>query len=76
MKNRRSFTREFKLAAVKKVLEKGLTVTEVSKELGINDTLMHNWRRAFKADGSLESEILSSPSMNAELERLREEKRL
>ena len=32
MKNRRSFTREFKLAAVKKVLEKGLTVTEVAKE--------------------------------------------
>lgn len=75
MKSRRSFTREFKLAAVKKVVEKGLTVTEVAKELGINDTLIHNWRRAFKADGSLESQILSSPSVNAELERLREENR-
>jgi transposase-like protein len=75
MRKRRSFTREFKLAAVKKVLEKGLTVTEVANELGIRDTLIHNWRRAFQADGSLQNEILKSPSMDAELQRLREENR-
>lgn len=75
MPKRRSFTREFKLAAVKKVLEKGLTVTEVANELGIRDTLIHNWKRAFQADGSLQSEILNSPSMDAELQRLREENR-
>lgn len=75
MRKRRSFTREFKLAAVRKVLEKGLSVTEVAQELGIRDTLIHNWRRAFEADGSLQSEILNSPSMDAELRRLREENR-
>jgi transposase len=75
MQKRRSFSREFKLSAVRKVMEKGLTVTEVAKELGIRDTLIHNWRRAFQEDGSLQSEIISSPSMNAELERLREENR-
>lgn len=75
MRKRRSFTREFKLAAVKKVLEKGLSVTEVAQELGIRDTLIHNWRRAFEADGSLQCEILNSPSMDAELRRLREENR-
>jgi transposase len=75
MPKRRSFTREFKLAAVKKVLERGLTVTEVANELGIRDTLIHNWKRAFQADGSLQSEILNSPSMDAELQRLREENR-
>jgi transposase-like protein len=75
MRKRRSFTREFKLAAVKKVLEKGLTVTELANELGIRDTLIHNWKRAFQADGSLQSEILNSPSMDAELQRLREENR-
>jgi len=73
MQKRRSFTREFKLAAVKKVLEKGLSFTEVAQELGIRDTLIHNWRRAFEADGSLQSEILNSPSMDSELRRLREE---
>ena len=66
MRKRRSFTREFKLAEVKKVLEKGLTVTELANELGIRDTLIHNWKRAFQADGSLQSEILNSPSMYAE----------
>ena len=75
MQKRRSFTREFKLAAVKKVLEKGLSFTEVARELGIRDTLIHNWRRAFEADGSLQSEILNSPSMDSELRRLREENR-
>jgi transposase len=76
MQKRRSFSRESKLAAVRKVMEKGLTITEVAKELGIRDTLIHNWRRAFQEDGSLQSEIISSPSMNAELERLREENEL
>jgi transposase-like protein len=38
MQKRRSFSREFKLSAVRKVMEKGLTVTEVAKELGIRDT--------------------------------------
>lgn len=75
MQKRRSFTREFKLAAVKKVLEKGLSFTEVARELGIRDTLIHNWRRAFEADGSLQSEILNSPTMDSELRRLREENR-
>jgi transposase-like protein len=75
MRKRRSFTREFKLAAVKKVVEKGLTFTEVAQELGIRDTLIHNWRRAFEADGTLQKEVLNSPSMDAELQRLREENR-
>ena len=76
MQKRRSFFRESKPTAVRKVMEKGLTITEVAKELGIRDTLIHNWRRAFQEDGSLQSEIISSPSMNAELERLREENEL
>lgn len=42
MKDRRGFTQKFKLAAVKKVLEKGLTVTEVAKEFGFSDTLNYN----------------------------------
>ena len=75
MQKRRSFTREFKLAAVKRVLEKGLSFSEVAQELGIRDTLIHNCRRAFEADGSLQSEILNSPSMDSELRRLREENR-
>jgi len=62
MRKRHSFTREFKIAAVKKVLEKGVSFPEVAQELGNRDTLIHKWRRAFEADGSLQSEILNSPS--------------
>ena len=75
MKNRRIFTKEFKLEVVRKVVEQGLSPTEVGRELGIRDTLIHNWKKAFQKDGSLQEQILSSSSMEAELQRLREENR-
>jgi len=75
MKKRRTFARDYKLAAVKKVIEQGLSYTEVARDLGIRDTLIHNWKRAFEADGTLEAEINQSPSVESELKRLREENR-
>ena len=74
-RKRRTFSREYKLAAVKKVLEQGLSFSEVARDLGIRDTLIHNWRRAFEADGTLEADVRQSPSVEAELKRLREENR-
>jgi transposase-like protein len=50
MRKRRVFSRDYKLPAVKKLLEKGLSVAEVARDLGIRDTLIHNWKRAFQAD--------------------------
>lgn len=75
MSKRRVFSRDYKLAAVKKVLEQGLSYSQVARDLGIKDNLIHNWRRAFEADGTLAAEVLNSPSMDAELKRLREENR-
>ena len=75
MKKRRVFSRDYKLAAVKKVLEKGLSVTEVARDLGISDTLIRNWKRAFEADGTFASEVAGSSTVDAELKRLREENR-
>ena len=43
--------------------------------MGIGDTLIHNWRKAFEADGTLQAEVTQSPSVEAELKRLREENR-
>lgn len=74
-KQRRTFSRDYKLAAVKKVLEQGLSFAEVARDLGIRDTLIHNWRKAFEADGTLQSEVQQRPSVEAELKRLREENR-
>jgi transposase-like protein len=75
MKQRRIFSREFKLAAVKKVIEQGLSATEVARDLGIRSTLLHNWKRLFQMDGTLEQEVLASTTVDAELKRLREENR-
>ena len=72
---RRTFSREFKLAAVKKVVEQGLSGRQVARDLEISDNLIRNWRKAFEADGTLQAEINNSPSVDAELKRLREENR-
>jgi transposase-like protein len=51
MRERRTFSREYKLAAVKKVIEQGLTYAQVARDLGIRDNLLHNWQKALEADG-------------------------
>jgi len=73
--NRRTFTRDFKLAAVRKVVVQGLTFTEVARDLGIRDTLIHSWKKQFEADGTLNTSSQGSASVEEELKRLREENR-
>ena len=75
MRKRRTFSREFKLAAVKKVIEQGLSYSEVGRDMGVRDTLVHKWRMAFEADGTLQAEITDGASVEAELKRLRDENR-
>ena len=76
MKNkRRTFSREYKLAAVKKVVEQGLSYSEVARDLGIRDSMLPNWQKRFEAEGAIESEMDGNPSVEAELRRLREENR-
>ena len=73
--DRRTFSRAYKLAAVKKVVEQGLSFREVARELGIRDTYIHNWKKSFEEDGTLAREIKQEVSADAELSRLREENR-
>lgn len=72
---RRTFSREFKLAAVNKVVIQGLSAVEVARDLGISDNLIHNWKRAFEADGTLKAKAEAGTSVEEELKRLREENR-
>ena len=72
---RRTFSRDFKLAAVKKVVEQGLSYREVARDLNVLDSLIRNWRKAFEADGTFAAEVDQNPSVEAELKRLREENR-
>ena len=73
--DRRTFSREYKLAAVKKVLEQGLTFREVARELGIRDKYIHHWKKSFEDDGTLAREVKQELSADEELKRLREENR-
>ena len=43
MVSRRRFTREFKLAAVKR-LEQGASVGEVARACEVNPSVLHRWR--------------------------------
>lgn len=78
MSQKRTFTRKFKLAAVKKVVEQGLTFREVAKDLGISDSAIRAWKREFHFhhyDGTLVNNLNQGDSIEAELKRLREENR-
>ena len=75
MDTRRQFTREFKLAAVKKVIEQGLSYRQVARDLDIRDTYIHSWKKAFERDGTLKAEVTSSAGVEDELKRLRKENR-
>jgi transposase len=45
--SRRWFTREFKLAAIRR-LEQGISVAEVARALEVNPNLLHRWRSEFR----------------------------
>jgi transposase len=71
---RRKYTREFKLAAVKLITEQGRSVAEAARSLGVSEKQLRHWKsvlaeqgqQAFPGNGNL-------PAADEELRRLREE---
>lgn len=47
---RRSCTREFKLEAVRRVVEDGVTQRHVAQELGVSPNTLASWKRQFLDD--------------------------
>jgi transposase len=45
--SRRQFTKEFKLAAVRR-LEEGVSLGELARGLEVNPNVLHRWRREFR----------------------------
>jgi len=45
--SRRKFTKEFKLAAVRR-LEQGVSIGEAARALEVNPNVLHRWRREFR----------------------------
>ena len=50
-RQRRSYTREFKIEAVKLVTEQGYSVAEAARSLGLQETLLRSWKLTFEAEG-------------------------
>ena len=49
---RRRFAREFKLEAVKLIRERGVSYSEASRDLGVHQTVLRYWVKAFADDPS------------------------
>lgn len=45
--SRRQFTKEFKLAAIRR-LEQGVSIAEVARGVEVNPNVLHLWRREFR----------------------------
>ena len=45
--SRRQFTKEFKLAAVRR-LEQGVSIGEAARALEVNPNVLHRWHREFR----------------------------
>ena len=69
---RRTYTYDFKAAAVDRLYEPGATQGSVAKELGITGTQLKTWRLEIEAFGSAEAKRRQKTDA-AELERLRKE---
>ena len=47
---RRSFTREFKLEAVKLIKDRGVSVAQASRDLEVHGNMLRKWIRDFESD--------------------------
>lgn len=50
-KQRRSYTREYKIEAVKLVVQQGISFREAAQRLGIGSCLIFRWKQEFEAEG-------------------------
>ena len=73
-KQRRNYTREFKVEAVQRIATQGKSLAEVARELGLGESLLRSWKvafatnteQAFPGKGNL-------PAADEEMRRLRAE---
>ncbi|MBL6860602.1 MAG: transposase [Rhodobacteraceae bacterium] len=70
--SRRTFTDEFKAAAVGRLYEPGATQTGVAKELGVTSSQLKTWRLEIEAAGSMAA-LRRQQADAAQLDRLRKE---
>jgi len=67
---------EFKQEAVRQVVEKGYSVPDVSKRLGISDKSLYYWVSKVKVPASQSAEQEEIRKLKAEVKRLTEERNI
>ncbi len=73
-RQRRTFTREFKVEAVKRVTEQGRSLAEVARDLDLSESMLRSWEQALAADGAQAFPGKGHlPAVDEELRRLRAE---
>jgi transposase len=81
---RKTYTREFKLQAVRMMTDQGLSVAEVARRLGVTEGCLRAWRTAAEEHGEAAFPGQGNPSpaedelprLRAEVARLRAERDL
>ncbi len=79
---RRKFTREFKVEAVKLVRERGVTVTQAARDLDVHGTVLRRWvlesaadaSQAFPGQGQLKPDQLEIERLRREVTKLKAER--
>jgi transposase len=70
---RRSFTPEYKAAAVDLVLDGGRTIADVARSIGVHEMTLGKWVKKAREDGKPPGDAPLNEDERAELERLRAE---
>ena len=79
---RRKFTREFKLEAVRLVTERGVTVAQAGRDLGVHGTVLRRWikeavgdaQQAFPGNGRQNPEQAEITRLKREVAKLKAER--
>ena len=70
---RKTYTREFKVEAVRLTTEGGIKVAQAARDLGINENTLHIWRRQFRDWGAGPAAGKADLSLAEENRRLRKD---
>ncbi len=79
---RRRFTREFKLEAVRLIKERGVAYVQAAQDLGVHQSVLRTWVKGFEADpqqsfpgqGQMKPEQLEIARLKRELTKLKAER--
>jgi transposase len=81
-RSRKSYSREFKLEAVRLITEKGYSIAEASRNLGVEYSVLRRWKKqlatdaenAFPGKGRQKPADEQLKQLEKELERVKEER--